>query len=71
MEHQKLGQRVVCPIGPANQGIILQIDGFQVRKESQWGQNLYEIESDFFSLQQFHEKSILASEILGICVHVL
>ena len=25
-----LGKRVVCPIGPANQRIILQIDGFLV-----------------------------------------
>ena len=46
-------------------------DRVQVRKESQWGQNLYEIESEFFSLPQFHEKSILATEILGICVNVL
>ena len=29
LESQTLGQRVVCPIGPANQHIILQIVGFQ------------------------------------------
>ena len=28
MEHQTLGRRVVCPFGPANQRIILQVDGF-------------------------------------------
>jgi len=45
-------------------------DRVQVRKESQWGQNLYEIESEFL-LPQFHEKLILATEILGIFVNVL
>ena len=30
MEHQTLGRRVVCPIGPANQRIILWIVGFLV-----------------------------------------
>ena len=29
MECQMLGQRVICPIGPANQCIILQTDRFQ------------------------------------------
>ena len=28
MEHQTLGRRVNCPIGPASQRIILLIDGF-------------------------------------------
>ena len=28
LEHQALGRRVVCPISPANQRIILQIVGF-------------------------------------------
>ena len=33
LEHQMLGRRVVCPIGPANHRIILEIDGFQESME--------------------------------------
>ena len=33
-ERQILGRQVVCPIGPANQRIILQIIGFQVGSAS-------------------------------------
>ena len=29
LEHQMLGQRVVCPIDPSNQRIMLKIDGFK------------------------------------------
>ena len=34
LEHQTLRLRVVCSISPANQHIILQIDGFHIRTVS-------------------------------------
>ena len=32
LECQTLGRRVICPFDPANQRIVLQIDGFLVPK---------------------------------------
>ena len=50
LEHQTLGRRVVCAIGPANQRIILQIDGFLVRGKSEGIERKFKTEKSTLDL---------------------